>query len=542
MKKIFVYIVILILLIIPVVNLFNPGLPVTHDGRDHVARIANFYQSLSEGNIVPRWAGNLNWGYGHPILMFLYPLPSYTASLFHFLGFSLVFSTKIIFALGMVLSGIFMYLWLSSFLNRTSSLFGAVLYIYAPYRFVDVYVRGAIGENFAFIWPPLILYSIYKAFKTKSVFYYILFSFSLAFLILSHNAISLMFIPFIIFYIVYLAFQKQQKIKFLILYSLFFILSFLLSAFFWLPALLEGKYTLREVVKGGFNERFVEIGNLIYSPWSYGISGQFSVMIGFIHLSVLLISPFILYNLYKKKTDIFYLAAGLFIYALFSIFIMLPQSAFIWNNFSLIQNFQFPWRFLTITVFSLSVLGGIVASALLNKNRKVIFAFLIVLTVFLSKEQWKGREYTVKPENYYSGVFESTTDTGESAPIWSVRFMEKRAKAPLEVIDGNARVKLLEKKSNRHLYLINAESRTLFGENTLYFPGWEIKVNGQKIPVQFQNQDYRGIMTFFLDKGEHKVEVVFGETKLRRFSNYLSLFAIVLVLILVYLRKYLNLK
>lgn len=91
---------ILILIVIgfiPVIPLFHAGLPITHDGQDHVARIANFYASLSEGNIIPRWAENLNWGYGHPILMFLYPLPSYLASFFHFLGFSFVDSVKIVF-------------------------------------------------------------------------------------------------------------------------------------------------------------------------------------------------------------------------------------------------------------------------------------------------------------------------------------------------------------------------------------------------------------------------------------------------------------
>ena len=98
--------------IIPVLSLFHPGLPVTHDGQDHVARIANFYQNLSEGNIIPRWAGNLNWGYGHPILEFLYPLPSYLASLFHFLGFTLVDSVKIVFGMSFVLSGIAMYIFI----------------------------------------------------------------------------------------------------------------------------------------------------------------------------------------------------------------------------------------------------------------------------------------------------------------------------------------------------------------------------------------------------------------------------------------------
>jgi hypothetical protein len=48
------WIIVLLLSFLPLVDLVHPGLPVTHDGQDHVARIANFYQSLSEGNVFPR--------------------------------------------------------------------------------------------------------------------------------------------------------------------------------------------------------------------------------------------------------------------------------------------------------------------------------------------------------------------------------------------------------------------------------------------------------------------------------------------------------
>src|SRR3989344_7884005 len=95
--KVSPFILILLISALPLLNLLTPGLPVTHDGIDHVARIANFYKNLEEGVLIPRWASNLNWGYGHPILMFLYPLPSYATSFFHLLGFSFVDSLKIVF-------------------------------------------------------------------------------------------------------------------------------------------------------------------------------------------------------------------------------------------------------------------------------------------------------------------------------------------------------------------------------------------------------------------------------------------------------------
>ena len=156
-NKNFGFIFIFLLGLIPLLDLLHPGLPVTHDGQDHVARIANFYQSLSEGNIVPRWAGNLNWGFGHPILMFLYPLPSYLGSFFHYLGFSFIDSVKLVFAVSYVGSGFAMYLWAKNALGEKAGMVCAALYLYAPYRFVDLYVRGAIGEHVAFLFAPLVL-------------------------------------------------------------------------------------------------------------------------------------------------------------------------------------------------------------------------------------------------------------------------------------------------------------------------------------------------------------------------------------------------
>ena len=513
--------------LISVFALFNPGLPITHDGQDHVARIANFYQNLLEGNIIPRWAENLNWGYGHPILEFLYPLPSYIASLFHFLGFSLVDSVKIVFGLGMVLSLFFMYLWLSSFLGEIPAVLGAISYTYAPYRFVDLYVRGDIGENLAFAFVPLTLCFLYKLHKDQKYKYSIFGAISLALLILSHNAISLMLTPFILAYCLYLIWLSKFN-KYLILNTLFLILiGFSLSAFFWIPGLFEGKYTLRNIVTAGsYIGRFVSFKDLLYGPWSYGGSGQFTVQIGIASWISLFTSPFVFYYFHKKDNKNYILVFSLIIFTFFATFLMLDQSNLIWSRFILLQNFQFPWRFLAVTVFTTSVLAAYLISAVPNKFKKIIFVLLLLIILFQSKDYIKANGYLQNPDKFFTGVYNSTTDTGESAPVWSVRFMEKGPKAYLEVIDGNAQIKELKRTTTYHKYSINVINKTLFEENTLYFPGWEIKANGIPQNIEFQNKDYRGVMTFHLNKGSYIVEAIYKETKLRLFSDIISFVSI----------------
>jgi hypothetical protein len=537
LKKNFFYCLLIIVAVVPLLELFHPGLPITHDGQDHVARIANFYTNLAEGALIPRWAGNLNWGYGHPILMFLYPLPSYATSLIHFLGFSFVDSIKIFFALAFIASGLTMYLWLKEFLIKEGAFVGAMLYVFAPYRFVDLYVRGAIGEHAAFIFPPLILYFLFRLSKKWSYGYLLGGSVSLACLILAHNAISLMFLPLIILYAIFLIWQSKRK-RLLVLSSLFLvILGFALSAFFWIPAFMEGKYTLRDIVtKGSVNDRFMPLQQLFYGDWGYGISGYFSVQVGLLHWFFVFLSVPFVFMLKKKMDKNWILSCAAILFFFFTIFLMTSYSQLIWEKITTLQKFQFPWRFLSLSVFLSSLLGAVVMSDLHLRfhilRSKYILIIFIGLALFFNKDYWHPKDYSYKPESFYTNVFNSTTDTGESSPIWSVRFMEKRPNAHMEVYDGKAVIKERERTSTLHGYTVDASRRTLMRENTLYFPGWKVLVDNEAVPVEFQSQKNRGIMTFFVEKGKHEVVIRFEETKLRMLANVISLVSLLVLLVL----------
>lgn len=552
LKRISGLIFVVLISILPLVNLLTPGLPITHDGLDHVVRIANFYKSLSEGVIIPRWAGGLNWGYGHPILMFLYPLPSYSASFFHLLGLSFVDSFKLLFASSFVLSGIFMYLWLKEFLGEKAAIVGASLYLFAPYRFIDLYVRGAIGEHVAFVFMPLILYAIYKLNrslikdKLRNHYFKLIFAgLSFAGLILSHNAISLLFTPFIVFYIIYLFYEHKSKTK-LILSFISLFLGFLYSFFFWLPAFLEGKYTLRDIVTAGeYIHHFIKPQSLIFGPWSFGGSGFFSTQIGVIHLLLVILSVIILFRFFKKTEKQKYLFLGTLVFLSVSIFLMFRESNFIWVKLTTFQKLQFPWRFLTIVVFCSSLIGGIFISKLNSKYKNLIATILVLLTIVLTFNYWHAREYKQIPDDFLNKIYNGTTDTGESAPIWSIRFMEKNPSDEIEIIDGKAKVVKVTRSSAYHEYLVDAEDKTRIRENTLYFPGWKIYDNQKMVAdVQFQDPKNRGLLTFYVEPGVHNIIVKFEDTKLRKIANYITLTAIFLTLfpLMIYLNPVLTKK
>src|SRR5260221_7984584 len=82
-----VFLLILISLM-PLVSMLRPGTYESGDLSEHVKNSMTFYNSLSQGNIIPRWSDTSCGGFGCPDFIFLYIFPYYVISLFHFVGFS----------------------------------------------------------------------------------------------------------------------------------------------------------------------------------------------------------------------------------------------------------------------------------------------------------------------------------------------------------------------------------------------------------------------------------------------------------------------
>jgi hypothetical protein len=60
-------------------------------------------------------------------------------------------------------------------------------------------------------------------------------------------------------------------------------------------------------------------------------------------------------------------------------------------------------------------------------------------------------------------------------------------------------------------------------DNTFYFPGWTVEIDGVSTPIEFQDPVFRGIITYKIPQGDHTVRVSFKDTKVRMLSTLLSL-------------------
>jgi len=114
--------------------------------------------SLGEGEVFPAWGGGFNAGYGSPALIFYPPLTSYVNAIPVLVGIPVAVGVWVLALLAHLLSGLALFGWLRSAGLGRSALPAAIVYMVAPYRFVDLYLRSALSEHWAFVWPPLILW------------------------------------------------------------------------------------------------------------------------------------------------------------------------------------------------------------------------------------------------------------------------------------------------------------------------------------------------------------------------------------------------
>lgn len=507
---------------------------ISHDGEAHVARFAAYYKAYSDGQYPSRWAGDLNLGFGSPVFIFYYPLPGTIASLIHSTGFTFEDSFKIIMSLSFIGSPVFFYLWLVRKVRKEVAFIGAFLYGFAPYHFLDLYVRGDIAEMLALTFVALVFLFIDKTGKIPKITNILFGGLSFGLMVLSHNAISLMFTPVILLYI-FLMIRKKR----LLFYCLGIILiGFLLSAFFWIPALFEAKYTNAGLFIGNmFKDHFPSLTSLFYSPWGLGPDvnkpGGLSPQIGPVHVLLVILGAVVFYL--KKKFDL----QKTFWVSIFLIALLMTLSvtSIIWENLPLLKLFQFPWRFTALSSFTAAVIAALFFDRFYGKR---LMFLTVLLLLIISVPSTTIKETKAKSDGFYNSYSGTTYYHGQASTIWTAGDPGKKAEQQIEIIDGEAMISKIEKKSNSHVFIVEAKTNSRVLDNTIYFPGWQVKVDGEKVPIEFQDINHRGLITFSVPQGQHNVEVRFGESPVRFISNMTSLVSIIVITGLVLLRKRFN--
>jgi hypothetical protein len=514
-------------------------------------RIYEMDKCFSDLQIPCRWVPDAGYGYGYPQFLYYPSSVYYIGAILHRIGFEYIDAVKILFAAGYLFSALAMFLLVKSILGKWPAFVAAILYSYVPYKAVEVYVRGALSEFWALTLFPLIFWAAYRLIRTARTEYLVWLALLLSLLFTTHALTAMIFLPFFALWLLFWLGRKWDKQLILKLVTSG-LLGLGLAAFYLLPLLVERRFVhLETLLVGYFDYRahFVSLQKLFLSlEWGYGSSGFpdeiLNLSTGIVQWLIGgLAGVLALVNLKKEKKlarlTLFLVGAELII-----LFMMHLKSSFIWRVISPLAWLQFPWRFLSLSIFNLAILAGLAVHFAkkysLTLGLTAIIASVALYANFFQPKGWLD----ITDADKFSGQSwekQLTISIFDYLPIYAKLPPPSRAPDEPEILDGKAKFLSYKKGSNYQIGEVEVSQAATVRLPLFDFPGMEAKIDGVK--VVHRNDDCRGqiyclgLITFQVPAGRHTIEARLTKTPARRAGDWLSLASLGIVIYLLVIKN-----
>lgn len=523
-------------------------------------RMMQMNKCFQDYQIPCRWIPDMGYQYGYPQFNFYPPAPYYMGQIFRLVGFQYIDVTKIMFGLGFVVGGLGMYLFMKTWLGKWPAVVAAVLYTYAPYKAANVYVRGAMSEYWAMSFYPFIFWSIYQFIQTKQKKYGFFLTLSVGGLIMTHNLMPLIFLPVAAFWgLMWLVLEK--RIKLIGWLTGFGVLGIMLAGFFIFPVIAERQYVHLETIIGGYFDyrmHFADLNQLFISNyWGYGSSvwgpwDGMSLSTGQLHFLMALVAVFFAVIQFRKHVKLSIVTLGLFGLTMGVLFMVHQQSSFVWAQLPFLAYLQFPWRFLSDSVFLLSLLAGVAVFYIQDIKLKLfkklhseyILGVIIIIGVFaLYLPFFQGHDWVrISDSEKFSGKSwdkQLTISIFDYLPIYAKLPPIQKAPDKPEIMDGQAEILNWYKGSDWQNGQINVAETANFRTPLFDFPGMKVTAvnldTSEKLKINHWHDDCRGqefclgLISFDLLPGRYQVNVHLENTPVRTIGNVSTLIALVII-------------
>lgn len=582
--------------------LWGAGMINTRGGGDSpflLQRTLGMAENLAHGIIPPRWMSHAAYDLGYPFFNHYAALPYYLSGGLTLLGLDSLWAIQTTQTLGFVLAALTMALWARRlYRSRASRLLATVAYTFAPFHLVNVYVRGdSLSEFYAFIWYPLILWSLDRLIERPSRRRVFVAALAYGGLILTHNVSALIFSPFALLWGLLALWLRRrsslgapdetrasedpvseddgrvrtrpsrhkQPYPMILILVTPFILGFLLTAWFWLPAIAETEYIQMgpEFTAEYFHySNHFRGANLIQPSllFNYDVASDLTAVSPFamgrvqaaltvVGLGILALS---LHRSRRREQTISQSAINLTLAASLAIATLMitPLSKPLWDMLPLLEITQFPWRFLSVQALFTAAVTGAIGEALPiqtetadarrrrlgNLARAVLVAACAALTIVASLARLHPERLTITPSDVTNEnllLYESftgnigTTIRYEYLPeavvprLYISEAVVDSLGAP--IADGGVPLEaaLVTRRPDRQVWrvsLSNGPTTVAFPLN--WWPDWRATVDGA--PVDCTPMPGSGRAAVVLPPGEHLVDLTLHPTPLRRIAGWLS--------------------
>ena len=527
------YLLVLALTIPTFTQLLRPGYFTMHDDIS-VLRVYEMELCFKSFQIPCRWIPDMGYQYGYPQFEYYGPLPYYVMTASRVFHLPLFDTIKLGFILPLILGNLAMFLLASTLFGNLGGLLATLAYGYAPFRASDIYSRGAMGETWAFIFLPLILYGLIKLYRKPNLKGSALLGLNLALLFVTHNISTLIFIPMVGLIAIVLLIYSKEKVKLAKYGLLSLVWGFFMAASFFLPVILEKGYAHTEsLISGYFNylAHFATLKQLFVSTfWAYGSSeigpaDDLAFFLGPIQLFLLAVSLTVLFiNFMKRKLDFsaFILLASTFLLFV-SLFMTHEKSTFIWKLIPVLSYLQFPWRFLVTANFFLCLSAGYFLQYLKSKTKLILLIVFGFMLFFMNISYFRPKDWLhLSIWEKFSGLSwdrQLTTSIFDYLPIYA-KFPPATGAPRLPFADKSVSILDYQHQSSSLNFATKSNTSAVVTLPQYDFPGWQVQLDGHNLSHTHNND--LGLISFEVPAGDHKISAILRDTPVRLVGDLLT--------------------
>ncbi len=520
----------------------HKGRPATFDALVHITNIAQFSSALRAGDFPVYWENGFA-NYGLPMGIVAHQLTSYLGAVLNLVFNNPTLSFNILTFAGILISSLLFYRFLRIYFPSLPSFVGTFLFTFAPYRILNVYVRGAEPEVFSNIFLPLILISIYKLVLKKDYRWFFIFVISVSFLALTHpmNLLiySLIFVPYSLFCLWQAKINSKIAFKYLLLFIAGGFLAIGIAGFYLLPLTIEIKYFYIGLAKNQLApNHFLGFLNFFTERWAYEtavdkVTRGNILQTGIIETGLFIFGVLLLIKSIVKKEKLNLVGFSILIGFLI-VFFTLSISNPIYQALPFLGNIQFPWRMLNGFIF----IPPIIASYIFSKKQNIYLVIIfLAIIIFLRTPQLYGKNFVVYPDSIYN-FNQKNVHSDLMSTVWmdySHNYPIKTKQA--QIVEGKGKITEQKINNSRREYTLVGQTNLRLLDYTFYFPGWKAYIDGKRVPIQFQDPNYRGLITYLVPAGNHQIKLVFEDSPVRLAGKLVTLMFVGFFVILLVFRN-----
>lgn len=535
-----------------------------HDARHSVFFLVEFDQTFRDGYWWPRWSPDFSFGYGYPLFNMYAPLAFYAAEIIHLLGFGFTTSIKIMYVLATMGAGLGMYGLGQRLFGPAAGVLAAIVYMYAPFHLVEIYVRSAYSEFVALALIPFLFWAFTNLVAAPTLRRVAAAGLLYGLLALTHHTTFFTFSPFLMAYLLFLLLKKAKfNYRLLsttsLLTALAGLLGVALAAIYLLPVIAETKYIkIEQWTSGSYSylQHFVYFSQFFSPQWGYGYAGagladDFSFQLGIV---VVTLACFALINLLTRPiagraTAFFFFAATLVV-----ILLMSPLAEPVWRVVPIATLVQFPWRLLGMSAFTLAVVAGSLLSQVssvkcqvsngshaqvtIDKSQLIILLLIVILASlpytlpqYTDIPAWAETPLAVVNWDRASivdrvGMVAATQEQPQTSPM-EQQYLQGQPLTAAGLSQGQGTVETLHRGGGSTELKVTAAGPVAVQFYTYDYPGWQVYLNGQAVPHRAEPP--YALITVDVPSGSHTLRLQMESTPPRTIGAITSVLTLLIL-------------